>query len=170
MAAIWVRISERGELLQQSLIYFRHLDISNHQETIYVEPNKILARIVENLPSLESLDISGTNLAGTGSYESASSADSGTRPSPSPPRGLSEGLNDPSPASPLAAAAASECDIPGLLSRVNRPLEFLGLYKTSHEASMRTHLPAIKVLSCLPFPLKTMKTFSANILGLGRLE
>ena len=132
------------------ILHFRHLDISNHQETTYVEPNKILTRLVENLPNLASLDISGTNLAGTGSYESASSADSRSRPSPSPPRGLNDLLlNGPSPGSPLAAGA-SECDIPGLLSRVNRPLEFLGLYKTAHDASMRTHLPAIKVVVLSP--------------------
>ena len=50
------------------------MDISNNQETIYADPNRILARIVEGLPNLVSLDISGTNLAGNGSYESASSA------------------------------------------------------------------------------------------------
>ena len=125
---------------------FRHLDISNHQETIYVDPNRILARLVEGLPNLESLDISGTNLAGNGSYESASSAaESRSRPAPASSRGLNDLLlNGPSPGSPLPAGA-SECDIPGLLSRVNRPLEFLGLYKTTNDASMRTHIPAIKV-------------------------
>lgn len=34
------------------------------------------------------------------------------------------------------------CDIPGLARRIDNPLEFLGLYKTHHEASRRQHIPA----------------------------
>jgi len=34
------------------------------------------------------------------------------------------------------------CDIPGLVERINQPLEFLGLYKTQHEASGRQYIPA----------------------------
>lgn len=37
-------------------------------------------------------------------------------------------------------------DIPGLASRVNRPLEFLGLYATQHGASHRHDIPALKVI------------------------
>ena len=37
------------------------------------------------------------------------------------------------------------CDIPGLVSRVDKPLDFLGLYKTEHEASMRAHIPAKEI-------------------------
>lgn len=50
------------------VLCFRHLDISQSSEKlrIFRHENQILARIVENLPNLESLDISGTNLAGTG--------------------------------------------------------------------------------------------------------
>lgn len=36
-------------------------------------------------------------------------------------------------------------DIPGLASRSKRPLEFLGLYGTSHRACKRHDIPAIKV-------------------------
>jgi len=35
-----------------------------------------------------------------------------------------------------------QCDIPGLARRIENPLEFLGLYKTHHEASRRQHIPA----------------------------
>ena len=48
----------------------RTVDIDNGRELnqagIYVEPNQTLAKIVESLPHLKYLDISGTNLAGTG--------------------------------------------------------------------------------------------------------
>jgi Zyg-11 family protein len=104
---------------------FRHLDISQSGETKYTEPNRMLSRLVESLPNLKSLDISGTNLAGTGVYESRSSGSSSDGESSSVPM--------------------SDCDIPGLTSRVDRPLEFLGLYKTAHEACCRSHLPAKKV-------------------------
>ena len=89
--------------------HFRHLDISNNQETIYADPNRILARIVEGLPNLVSLDISGTNLAGNGSYESASSAaESRSRPIPASSRGLNDLLlNGPSPGSPLPAGVVA---------------------------------------------------------------
>lgn len=48
--------------------YFRHLDISQSSEKMgmYQNENDTLEYIVVNLPNLESLDISGTNLAGTG--------------------------------------------------------------------------------------------------------
>lgn len=53
----------------------RHLDISqssdvrgrsNEKNGTYERPNQTLAIIVESLPFLRYLDISGTNLAGTG--------------------------------------------------------------------------------------------------------
>ena len=37
---------------------------------------------------------------------------------------------------------ATQCDIAGLVSRVENPLQFLGLYKTHNEASGRQHVPA----------------------------
>lgn len=36
-------------------------------------------------------------------------------------------------------------DIPGLISRVKNPLEFLGLYDTRNSACKRHDIPAIKV-------------------------
>lgn len=56
---------------------FRHLDISqssevrgvsNEKNGFYEKPNQTLAAIVESLPYLRYLDISGTNLAGTGMW------------------------------------------------------------------------------------------------------
>jgi Zyg-11 protein homolog len=46
----------------------RHLDISQPKEKHgkFVDENQALLNLVQNLPQLESLDISGTNLAGTG--------------------------------------------------------------------------------------------------------
>lgn len=94
----------------------RHLDISQvKRQGHYENPNEILRNLVQSLENLSSLDISGTNLAGTSSYEAQ------------------EGQT------------VVKCDIPGLVSRVNRPLDFLGLYKTEHEASLRAHIPAIEV-------------------------
>jgi Zyg-11 family protein len=54
------------------------------------------------ISQLMSLDISGTNLAGRGAFE----AD----------------CRNPD-------AVVGLCDIPGLVSRVDRPLDFLGLYR-----------------------------------------
>lgn len=45
-------------------------------------------------------------------------------------------------------------DIPGLSSRVNRPLEFLGLYGTSHGACRRHDIPARRVTIHLFYCLK----------------
>ncbi|KAK9499321.1 hypothetical protein O3M35_002374 [Rhynocoris fuscipes] len=103
--------------IQESLPYIcqlktlRHLDISQSTDKmgVYQKENEALAYIVTNLPNLESLDISGTNLAGTGV---------------------------------ASVEASSGTDIPGLASRVNRPLEFLGLYGTHHGACRRHDIPA----------------------------
>ncbi|CAK1588704.1 unnamed protein product [Parnassius mnemosyne] len=45
-----------------------------------------------------------------------------------------------------AASVHARCDIPGLVSRVNNPLEFLGLYETYNGACRRHDIPA-KVVS-----------------------
>ena len=96
-------------------VIFRHLDISQTDKILgtYKCPNHSLKSLVSSLPNLTSLDISGTNLAGTGSYEDTQ--------------------------------RVVKCDIPGLVSRVDCPLEFLGLYKTEHEASLRAHIPAKEI-------------------------
>lgn len=73
----------------------------------------MLATLVESLPLVTHLDISGTNLAGRGVAKKESSGKSS--------------------------------DIPGLVSRVDRPLEFLGLYNTAHSACRRHDIPALTV-------------------------
>ncbi|XP_072930520.1 protein zer-1 homolog isoform X2 [Epargyreus clarus] len=97
-----------------------HLDLSqsNERQGKYASPNKILAKLVTSLSNLESLDISGTNLAGTGAAAVMT---------------MNEGTSESSEA---------RCDIPGLVSRVNNPLEFLGLYGTQHGACKRFDIPA----------------------------
>lgn len=64
---------------------------------------------------LVSLDIGGTNLAGRGVAE---------RPDK------------------LITNCSQLCDIPGLASRVDNPLQFLGLYGTAHGACRRHDIPA----------------------------
>ncbi|XP_054719380.1 protein zer-1 homolog [Uloborus diversus] len=103
----------------------RHLDISQSNElTIYYEnPNKVLKIIVDNLEELVSLDISGTNLAGSRTQERDERSSSLEK------SGEEENLTD----------------IPGLASRVKRPLEFLGLLNTAYDACYRHHIPAKKI-------------------------
>lgn len=109
--------------------HLRHLDISqsNERHGKYFTPNEVLTQLVESLQQLESLDISGTNLAGTGA--AAVQINQGSS---------SEGMKE------------VRCDIPGLVSRVNHPLEFLGLYGTHHGACKRHDIPA-KVVSVFYF-------------------
>lgn len=115
----------------------RRLDISQANERLgkYANPNEVLAKIVASLPHLESLDISGTNLAGTGSALPA----------------LTEGGSQD-----WAEGAQVRCDIPGLVSRVNRPLEFLGLYGTHHGACKRHDIPAKIVIFFISFYCKKL--------------
>ncbi|XP_045458216.1 protein zer-1 homolog [Melitaea cinxia] len=104
-----------------SMHTLRHLDISqsNERHGKYFSPNEVLSKLVTSLPNLKSLDISGTNLAGNGCAVPA----------------LTEGTSK-------GADTHVRCDIPGLVSRVNRPLEFLGLYGTHHGACKRHDIPA----------------------------
>lgn len=107
-----------------SLSLLKHLDISTSYETpeygnYSPNPNNILSYIIFKLPYLEALDISGTNLAG---------------------RGVAE-LDPNAKGQPYLTGT----DIPGLASRVNRPLEFLGLYAAQHGASHRHDIPALRV-------------------------
>jgi len=90
-----------------------HLDISQFDELYgdFEQPSEYLEQLISNLPSLKSLDISGTNLA-------ADYSKLGGR------------------------CDGKQCDIPGLARRIENPLEFLGLYKTHHEAARRQHIPA----------------------------
>ncbi|XP_067009020.1 protein zer-1 homolog isoform X2 [Anabrus simplex] len=102
------------------LTKLRHLDISQSSEKYgtFRNENQTLATLVESLPNLTSLDISGTNLAGTGVAEHSPS---------------SKNEND---------LSMPQTDIPGLSSRVSNPFEFLGLYGTRYEACRRHDIPA----------------------------
>ena len=88
-----------------------------------MNPNQVLFNLVSSLVNLEYLDISGTNLCGTGVAQRETSN------------------------KPDDETSAVACDIPGLKSRVNNPLQFLGLYNAHHEACYRHHIPALKVSS-----------------------
>lgn len=81
----------------------------------FTNPDQLLAMIVESLPLLTHLDISGTNLAGTGVAQFK------------------------------ASEKVRSSDIPGLVSRATNPLQFLGLYNTAHSACRRFDIPAIKI-------------------------
>jgi len=143
------------------LTKLRHLDISrfsvqdnNRGDYNYKKPNEVLRAIDRSLPLLVSLDISGTNLAGTGTFEWQDEGSEGPPPRHKPdweegPEGAEGGPSSPSPSSSSAAGEEvgemPKCDIPGLVSRVKRPLNFLGLYKTGHDACYRAHIPAVQV-------------------------
>lgn len=91
----------------EKLHKLQHLDVSfPHRSSpdyeAYIAPEKILKSLMESLPNLMSLDISGTN--------------------------LDKQDNDGA--------------ILGLKSRVNRPLKYLGLYRTFYGACEGSHLPA----------------------------
>lgn len=104
-------------------MFLRDLDISqsNIKYGHYENPNKVLGELVRGLPMLVSLDIGGTNLAGRGVAE---------RPDHS------------------ITYCNTLCDIPGLASRVENPLQFLGLYGTAHGACRRYDIPAKVVRIC----------------------
>lgn len=98
----------------------RHLDISqsNYKQGQFDNPNKILSDLVNGLPQLVSLDIGGTNLAGRGVAE----------------RPIDTNVEDTN--------FGQLSDIPGLASRIHKPLQFLGLYGTAHGACRRHDIPA----------------------------
>ncbi|KPI96120.1 Protein zer-1-like [Papilio xuthus] len=104
----------------------KHLDLSQSNERlgVFPNPNLTLSRMMHCLPHLMSLDISGTNLAGTGA-------------APPPDEEVGE---------PEVPAVPVRCDIPGLVSRVNKPLHFLGLYGT-HNGACRWHDIPAKVIT-----------------------
>ena len=134
----------------------KHLDISKHPDDIeeehYRNPNSILALIVERLPDLMSLDISGTNLAGNGVFELEQDAQIGSN-------NINNNLvqeheyeidennqMDTDPADNNVNPKITKCDIFGLKNRVNKPLHYLGLYKCPYQPNHRAHIPA-KVIS-----------------------
>ena len=120
----------------------QHLDISKLPENVnydhYSNPNGILKLIAHGLPDLSSLDISGTNLAGNGVFDS-SGDDLEITQSGSEMRKKGE---------------IPKCDIVGLISRVDNPLDFLGLYKCVYIPNYRTYIPAKQV--CLNVELQYM--------------
>lgn len=114
------------------MVNLRTLDLSiartgTGSNGTYDNPNYTLSSIVECLSNLIHLDISGTNLAGNGVAQQTKAGDSDVKGS----------------------------DIPGLMLRANRPLNFLGLYNTAHWACRRHDIPAAMVID----PLKIIDVF-----------
>ncbi|KAH8347140.1 protein zer-1 homolog isoform X1 [Drosophila kikkawai] len=97
----------------------------------YDLPDQTLEMLMDNLRHLTHLDISGTNLAGNGvaTKESTSAASTAIQSSSSTKMEQNFALTD----------------IPGLASRTQRPLQFLGLYHTAHWACKRHDIPALEV-------------------------
>ncbi|XP_033158796.1 protein zer-1 homolog isoform X1 [Drosophila mauritiana] len=93
----------------------------------YDLPDQTLEMLMDNLRHLTHLDISGTNLAGNGVATKESTSTSGSQPSPKMEQHF------------------ALTDIPGLASRTQRPLQFLGLYHTAHWACKRHDIPALEV-------------------------
>ncbi|XP_033331051.1 protein zer-1 homolog isoform X2 [Megalopta genalis] len=104
----------------------RHLDISqsNAGHKVFTIPN-ILQHIINSLPQLTSLDISGTNLAAGHKEDYAVQT-----------------VKQTSFCDSDDMSNNKLCDIPGLASRVNRPLQFLGLYGTGDGACRLRNIPA----------------------------
>lgn len=50
-------------------------------------------------------------------------------------------------------------DIPGLASRVQKPLEFLGLLNTADDACFRLQIPAKRVLYSIKLAIISLKLF-----------
>eukprot|EP00099_Drosophila_melanogaster_P020610 NP_612112.1 uncharacterized protein Dmel_CG12084, isoform A [Drosophila melanogaster] len=93
----------------------------------YDLPDQTLEMLMDNLRHLTHLDISGTNLAGNGVATKESTTTSGMQQSPKMEQHF------------------ALTDIPGLASRTQRPLQFLGLYHTAHWACKRHDIPALEV-------------------------
>ncbi|KAL7732768.1 hypothetical protein ACLKA6_005910 [Drosophila palustris] len=88
----------------------------------YDLPDQTLEMLMDNLRYLTHLDISGTNLAGNG-VATKESTNTNTK----------------------TEQHFGPTDIPGLASRTQRPLQFLGLYHTAHWACKRHDIPALEV-------------------------
>ncbi|KAH8297683.1 hypothetical protein KR054_005297 [Drosophila jambulina] len=99
----------------------------------YDLPDQTLEMLMDNLRHLTHLDISGTNLAGNGVATKESTSASAAIQSSS------------SSSSTKMEQHFALTDIPGLASRTQRPLQFLGLYHTAHWACKRHDIPALEV-------------------------
>ena len=106
------------------LTRLKHLDISKDpyedESDHYKEPDILLEMIIRSLPELRSLDISGTNLAGNGVFNDKTC-----------PKNMH--------------LETVRCDIIGLKSRCNNPLDFLGLYRCPYVPCYRAYIPAKEV-------------------------
>jgi len=102
---------------------------------IYKDGDKTLELLIESLPNLMSLDISGTNLDGDGKFSNFNNFMS-----------LYVFIVDLGTFNNCESLIGKQSDIPGLQRRVNNPLEFLGLYRTKHDACQRQNIPA-KIVS-----------------------
>ena len=91
----------------------------------YSNPVKLLQTLVESLPNLVALDISGTNLAGL--------------------RMLKMNLIKLIFKNIFNFLDSGSGKISGLESRQSNPLQFLGIFHTNVDASYRAFIPAIKV-------------------------
>lgn len=117
---VWPLEQEIATICKFTKLHTLDISVANTggQTGRYSSPDSTLGFIVNSLPELTHLDISGTNLAGSGvALFTAVDKFKGT-------------------------------DIPGLVSRVNRPLQFLGLYHTSSAACSRHDIPAHTVRYC----------------------
>ena len=132
----------------------KHLDISRRPDVDidldhYSNPNDILKLIVDNLPDLKSLDISATNLAGTGVFE-YDSYKRGTKYHTSiNVTDSRESPNDETSNMDVdqegEMTEMPQCDIIGLISRMKNPLDFIGLYKSAYQPNHREHIPSKKI-------------------------
>ncbi|GAB1599114.1 protein zer-1 homolog [Argonauta hians] len=105
----------------------RHLDLGmldQRSRTNYQDPEKILSKIILGLPSLVSLDISGTNLAGEKAV------------TPESPR---LGIRRPNTRLIEEEPEELNCSIPGLYGKT---LDFLGLLNCANDACERENIPA----------------------------
>lgn len=55
------------------------------------------------------------------------------------------------------------CDVPGLGSRAKRPLQFLGLYETQHDACLRHDIPAKLVSECVQLFMLLIALFETTL-------
>ena len=127
------------------LARLKHLDISKDpnegESDHYKKPDALLEMIIRSLPELRSLDISGTNLAGDGVFkDEENQSDLGVCESSDYPKSY----NDESCSQNMHKETV-RCDIIGLKSRCNNPLDFLGLYSCPFVPCYRTYIPAKEI-------------------------